>query len=62
MALPYLDKNGLTYFWGKIKNYLVTNQPNWNQTDSSSPAYIANKPTITASTVTVQNGNMTISI
>lgn len=29
MATSYLDGLGLTYFWGKIKNYLVVNQSDW---------------------------------
>ena len=27
MSLPYLDKTGLTYFWGKIKNYITETIP-----------------------------------
>ena len=48
MAEQYLDKAGLTYLWGKIKNYVtgLIAQSDWNETDSTSPAYIANKPTI----------------
>lgn len=75
MAKQYLDKEGLLYFWQKIKtafvkveDYTATDnnftdalksklegiasgaevnvQPDWNVTDTSSDAFIKNKPTI----------------
>lgn len=48
MAQQYLDKTGLAHLWGKIKAYVtgLIRQSDWNETDSTSLAYIANKPTI----------------
>lgn len=57
MATSYLDKNGLTYLWGKIKAYVSTAiqnakvQADWNQTDSTADDYIKNKPNIPAGVV-----------
>lgn len=57
MAVSYLDKSGLTYFWGKIKAYVSTAiqnakvQVDWNQTDSTADDYIKNKPNIPAGVV-----------
>lgn len=46
----YLDYNGLDYFWGKIKDELDTKAsieylptPNWDENDSTSSEYIANR-------------------
>lgn len=59
MATSYLDGLGLTYFWGKIKNYLVVNQSDWQESNINSPGYIKNKPTITvASTASAPTGNV----
>lgn len=42
----YLDKNGLTYFWGKVKSYVsgMITQSDWNEEDSSASDYVKNKP------------------
>ena len=42
----YVDKNGLTYFWGKIKSYVssMITQSDWNQTTDSASDYVKNKP------------------
>ena len=42
----FLDKAGLQYFYNKIKPSNSQIQSDWNESDSSSKAYIANKPSV----------------
>lgn len=43
----YVDLNGLTIYDGEMKDYIDDSvvQSNWNESDSTSKAYIQNKPT-----------------
>ena len=45
----YLDGNGLSHLWDKIKLSFTNVQANWNESDPTSDAYIQNKPSIPSS-------------
>ena len=47
----YLDDNGLLYLWGKLKAAFTNVQADWNESNSSSDAYIKNKPNIPSGVV-----------
>lgn len=67
----YLDSNGLSTLWNRIKSLFNTmwEQSDWNESSSSSKAYIKNKPTIPSLNVdiiplacTLSNDETTITI
>ena len=63
MATKYLDKDGLEYFYNKIKGQIGGGkQSDWNETDTTDLAYINNKPVVNKLISTDDgNGNVTFS-
>lgn len=47
----YLDNDGLLYLWGKIKAKFTNVQADWEETDTTSDAYIMHKPNIPSGVV-----------